>query len=221
MVTGDEDGGPAMGLRERKKLETRDRLSAAAIGLIVERGWSAVTIEDIAAAANVSVRTFRNYFSGKAEAVAARHVDRMRRVADGLRARPADEPLWDAVAAAVQEQFAAAPQTAGDGADGGDAGDGGDARRRADGVRLMLTEPALAGELGKAHAAAEAELAAAIAERTGTDPGRDLYPGLAAAVLGAAIGAAVAHSLRGDRPVPAGTVLREALDRLTAGLPTP
>ncbi|MBE1532688.1 TetR/AcrR family transcriptional regulator [Actinomadura algeriensis] len=211
MVMDDEDDGPAMGLRERKKLETRDALSAAAIGLIVERGWSAVTIEDIAAAANVSVRTFRNYFSGKAEAVAARHVDRMRRVADGLRARPAGEPLWDAVRAAVQEQFAAAPQS----------GDGAAARRRADGVRLLLTEPALAGEMAKAHAAAEAELAAAIAERTGTDTDRDLYPGLTAAVLGAAIGAAVAHSLRGDRPVPADAVLRDALDRLTAGLPTP
>ncbi|QFG27125.1 TetR family transcriptional regulator [Actinomadura sp. WMMB 499] len=211
-----EDGGRAIGLRERKKLETRDALSAAAVGLIVERGWNAVTIEDIAAAANVSVRTFRNYFSGKAEAVAARHVDRMRRVADGLRARPADEPLWDAVGAAVQEQFA--PPAPGPAAG---ARDGERARRHADGARLMLTEPALAGEMAKAHAAAEAELAAAIAERTGTDPDADLYPRLAASVLGAAVGAAIVHALRGERPAPAGAVLREALDRLTAGLPTP
>ncbi|MFV2172612.1 TetR/AcrR family transcriptional regulator [Actinomadura sp. LOL_016] len=216
MTTDEDDGGRATGLRERKKRETRDALSAAAIGLIIERGWSAVTIEDIAAAANVSVRTFRNYFSGKAEAVAARHVDRMRRVANGLRARPADEPLWDAVGAAVQEQFAS-PQDhrPPDGADAEGL------RRRADGVRLLLSEPVLAGEMARAHAAGEVELAAAIAERTGTDADRDLYPGLAAAVLGAAVGAAVVHSLRGDPAAPAGPVLREALDRLTAGLPTP
>ncbi|OLT32593.1 TetR family transcriptional regulator [Actinomadura sp. CNU-125] len=217
----DEDGGRAMGLRERKKLETRDALSAAAIGLIVERGWSAVTIEDIAAAANVSVRTFRNYFSGKAEAVAARHVDRMRRVADGLRARPADEPLWDAIGAAVQEQFGSPPDRRPPDPDGADGADAEGLRRRADGVRLLLGEPALAGEMAKAHAAAEAELAAAIAERTGTDTARDLYPGLTAAVLGAAVGAAIVHALRGDRGAPVGPVLREALDRLTAGLPTP
>ncbi|MFC6937901.1 TetR/AcrR family transcriptional regulator [Actinomadura yumaensis] len=111
-------GGERLGLRERKKRETRAALSLAAIRLCVERGWGDVTIEDIAEAANVSVRTFRNYFSGKAEAVAARHLDRMLAIADELRARPAAEPLWDSIAIAVQARF-----EAGDDAGGG-AGEG-------------------------------------------------------------------------------------------------
>ncbi|MFI6575211.1 TetR family transcriptional regulator [Nocardiopsis sp. NPDC050513] len=197
------------GLRERKKQRTRDALSTAAVRLIVERGWAGVTEEDIAAEANVSVRTFRNYFSGKAEAVAARHVDRVRRIADALRARPADEPLWEAVAASVAEQFAPGQDL------GRPAGD----PWRADGVRLMIGEPALRGELARAHTAAEAELAAAVAERTGTDAASDLYPTLTAGAIGAAIGAALGHSLRAEPPLPVGPVLREALDRLSAGLP--
>jgi AcrR family transcriptional regulator len=199
------------GLRERKKQETREALSMAAIRLIAERGWRSVTEEDIAEAANVSVRTFRNYFSGKGEAVAARHVDRVRRIADGLLARPDEEPFWQAVRAAVLEQFApeydieAHPQDP----------------RRNDGVRLMLTEPALRGEIAKAHAAAETELAAAIAERTGTDAEADLYPKLAAAAIGAAIGAAIDHYLNADPPIAPVAALRDALDRITAGLPVP
>src|ERR1700712_1637118 len=100
-----------LGLRERKKQETRVALSRATIRLCVQRGWDNVTVEDIATAADVSVRTFRNYFSGKAEAVAASHLERMLRIADSLRAQPADEPFWDSVARAVQEQFV--PQDAG------------------------------------------------------------------------------------------------------------
>lgn len=77
------------GLRERKKRETRVALSQAAIRLCVLHGWADVTVDQIAAEANVSVRTFRNYFTGKAEAIAASHLERMHRVADDLLARPA------------------------------------------------------------------------------------------------------------------------------------
>src|SRR5215470_4114099 len=100
-----DDRAP-LGLRERKKQETRDALGWAVIRLSAERGWGNVSLGDVAAAANVSERTFRNYFSSKAEAVAARHLDRMLRVAAELRAWPPEEPLWEAVANAVQSQFA-------------------------------------------------------------------------------------------------------------------
>ncbi|MFD2882259.1 TetR/AcrR family transcriptional regulator [Paenibacillus rhizoplanae] len=50
------------GLRERKKEETRRTLSDVACSLAMERGASQVRVEDIAAAANVSMRTFNNYF---------------------------------------------------------------------------------------------------------------------------------------------------------------
>src|SRR5689334_3737040 len=94
-----------LGLRERKKRQTRVALSQAAIRLCVLNGWADVTIEQIAAEANVSVRTFRNYFVGKAEAIAASHLERMLRIADDLLARPVGEPLWDSLLQAVLGQF--------------------------------------------------------------------------------------------------------------------
>ncbi|MFJ9694019.1 TetR/AcrR family transcriptional regulator [Kitasatospora sp. NPDC101183] len=198
------------GLRERKKQETRAALSLAAIRLCVLHGWDAVTVDRIAAEANVSVRTFRNYFAGKAEAIASRHEERMRLVAADLLERPADEPLWDALRHAVLGRFAPpgepAPQ---------------DGRWR-EGVRLMLAEPALAGELVKANAAAQQELAAAVARRTGTDLERDLHPHLVAAVVAAGTGVAVERSLRADgSSAPLGAVLAEVFERLAAGLPVP
>ena len=204
-----------LGLRERKKQETRATLSWATIRLSVERGWDAVTVEDIAAEANVSVRTFRNYFSGKAEAFVARHLDRMLHVADDLRARPAGEPLPEAITHAVLARFAPEP-----GADRAPR-----SREWLDqwvkGIRLMFTEPDVQGEFLKADLIVQRELAEAIAERTGTDAARDLYPTLVAAATGAATLAVMDHWLRSDPTVPIGALLNDALDRLWAGLPVP
>ena len=85
------------GLRERKKLAVRRALSSAAVRLAVERGLENVTIEDITAEADVSVRTFGNYFSSKYEAICALGTDRARRIGAELLARPASEPLWEAL----------------------------------------------------------------------------------------------------------------------------
>lgn len=53
------------GLRESKKRETRERISDLATGMFFERGFEAVTIEEIAAAAKVSTVTVFNYFRRK------------------------------------------------------------------------------------------------------------------------------------------------------------
>jgi AcrR family transcriptional regulator len=52
-------------LREKKKRETRQRLSEIATGLFYARGFEAVTVEEVAAAANVSKVTVFNYFPRK------------------------------------------------------------------------------------------------------------------------------------------------------------
>ena len=84
----------------------------------------------------------------------------------------------------------------------------------------MLTNPALFGEYLKANAAAEKELAAAIAERTGTKP-MDMYPRLVAAATGAAQRVATDQWLRADPPVPLWPLIQEALRLTAAGLPDP
>lgn len=195
-----------LGLRERKKLETRDALSWAVIRLTVERGWHNVTVADAAADANVSERTFRNYFSSKAEAVSARHLDRMMRIVAELRSRPGEEPLWDAITDAVVGQFVGGnPQS----------------KHWTDAVQLLLAEPDVEQGFVQATMTAQRELATAIADRTGSDVAGDLYPTLMASAIGAAIGAAMEHWLRADPPVEIEGLMREALDRLRAGLPIP
>src|SRR2546423_15564178 len=160
------------GLRERKKQQTREALSWAALRLAVERGLGNVLVEDIATEAGVSPRTYNNYFSSKAEAITWRHLDRARRMADLLRARPPGEPLWASITCAAVAQAGgerASPEP-----------------EWIAGVRLMLSEPELQGEFLRAEAAPEPEGAAVIAERTGRDADRDMYPLLVAGAVRAA-----------------------------------
>jgi AcrR family transcriptional regulator len=200
----------AEGLRERKKQETRIALSWAAVRLAVERGYGNVRIEDIAAEAGVSLRTFRNYFDSKADAIAAREVDRSLRIAEELRARPAGEPLWTALRVSIEKHFALGAEGHG-------------ARRPPDeqwlaGIRLMMSEPGLQGAVARAYARAGDELAAAIADRTGTS---GLYPRLVAEVVGATRAVVTAEWLRADPPRSIAELLGAALDQIEAGLPVP
>lgn len=80
------------GRRERKKFETRRALRAAAVRLVGERGLDAVTIEDITEAADVSPRTFFNYFSSKEEVLTAPDPERLAHLNAELARRPRDEP---------------------------------------------------------------------------------------------------------------------------------
>jgi AcrR family transcriptional regulator len=196
------------GLRERKKRETRLALSRATIALLVERGWDAVGVEDIAAAANVSERTFRNYFASKAEAVAASHLERALFIVDELRSRPADEPFWPAVIAAAKASVTSAP---------GEARDDAYMQR----VKLVLAHPSLHAELLRADALAKDEFAAAIADRLGLDVDLDLFPQLAASVVAAGIATAMRHWMLNDPTGSVLPVLDQVFHDIGRGLPVP
>ena len=199
-------------LRDRRRQETRTQISWAAVRLTVERGLRQVTIDDIAAEAGVSARTVNNYFSSKAEAIVARHHDRTLDIAELLRARPAEEPLWTAITEAAVARFTE---------DLAGAGEPFPDPQWLEGTRLMLAEPALQGEFLKAYAATEEALAEAVAERTGTDARTDLYPVLVAIAAGGAIRATMQQWVRADSPTLITTMLREAFDAVAGGLAQP
>jgi AcrR family transcriptional regulator len=198
------------GLRERKRRETRAALSLAATRLCVQRGWENVTVDDIAAAANVSARTFRNYFSTKAEAVAAGHLERMLRIADDLRARPGSEPLWTAITNSIAAQFEP-PARKSEALQ--------DAHRWVERIRFILTEPAIRGEVLKASAAAQVELAEVIAERVGARRTKDLYPQVAAVVVTAVVGTVMDRWLCDGPSGPIVPLLRETFELVATGFP--
>ncbi|MFZ0188712.1 MAG: TetR family transcriptional regulator [Streptosporangiaceae bacterium] len=197
------------GLRERKKLAVRRALSSAAVRLAVERGLENVTIEDITAEADVSVRTFGNYFSGKYEAICAQGTDRARRIGAELLARPAREPLWEALVNAMLAHYEGADRAP-------------DAEWLA-GLKLVLTAPAIRGEYLKVNAEMQEVLAAAIATRARIDPSQDMYPQILAGAVTAAAQVAVRRWFAADPPVPLRPLLRQALDQLAtacSGAPT-
>lgn len=198
-------GTMQLGLRERKKLDTRRALSDAALELAFERGLENITRDDIADRAGVSLRTFSNYFTGKYEALAYRQIERIRRGLAALRERPSDEPLWTAISAAVLEPLVS------DGAD-----------------EMVPTRKQLA-ELRKLVQALQtrraisedlfADWVSVIAERTGTDPVHDLYPRLVAAIVRAVVEAAMEAYVVADPPVAITSMLRRGLAEVAAGLP--
>ncbi|EYT80799.1 TetR family transcriptional regulator, partial [Streptomyces sp. Tu 6176] len=82
------------GLRERKKRETRQRISDVATGLFVERGFDEVTVAEIARAAEVSPMTVFNYFPRKEDLFLDRIPEAVDLVAEAVRGRaPGEHPL--------------------------------------------------------------------------------------------------------------------------------
>ena len=85
------------GRREANKRATREALQAAADRLFAERGYEQTTVRDIAAAAQVTPRTFFRYFGGKEELIVDEALGWLPRLTAAIRRRPAHEPPLTAV----------------------------------------------------------------------------------------------------------------------------
>ena len=85
------------GLRERKKARTHHAISEAAIALFLQRGYDAVSVSEIAAAAEVSKRTLFSYFPSKDELVLHRFADHQDEAARVVRGRPPGVSPLDAL----------------------------------------------------------------------------------------------------------------------------
>jgi len=84
------------GLRERKRQQTRERLTRVAMALFLERGFEATTLDDIAAAADISRRSFFHYFDSKEDVVFAWHEEITAALVAAIAARPASESMLTA-----------------------------------------------------------------------------------------------------------------------------
>ncbi|GAB2902179.1 acyl-CoA-like ligand-binding transcription factor [Streptomyces hainanensis] len=147
---------PGTGLRERKKIRTRQAIRRAAYRLFEERGFEATRVDEIAAAADVSPSTVFRYFPTKEDIVLSDEEDPI--VEAALRARPAGEPplasLREALRQTIEQLYASpeAPEEI--------------ARR----MRLIATVPSIRARLHESVADTSGMLTRVLAERTGRRP---------------------------------------------------
>ena len=81
-------GEQSLGLRDRKKIQTRDSIRREALRLIEANGYANTTIEQIAVAAEIAPSTFFRYFPSKESALITNDLDKV--VVDALASQPAD-----------------------------------------------------------------------------------------------------------------------------------
>ena len=167
------------GIRERKKARTRHALHQAALGLFATKGYPATTIAEIAAAADVSPRTFFTYFDSK-EALLYEHLEPLFvRLEHRLATRPTGGTALRETRAWLADDLLPAPLDT-------------PADRLLD--RLSEEIPAVAAHGVAVMARIENHLAAALATDLGSGPG-DPTPRMVAA---AAVAALYRSSMDGD-----------------------
>ncbi|MFH7336044.1 TetR family transcriptional regulator [Streptomyces sp. MB22_4] len=165
-------------LRERKKRRTRESLLRAALELFTTQGYERTTVDEIAAACEVSQRTFFRYFAGKEDAAFAVQEMTEALFLAALRARPAHEAPMEALRQAVLEGWDTLRETV----------------ESAVPMELYLrmyrtieSTPALLAAHLRRSTAVEETLARLLAEREGVDVDTDPRPRLVVAVFGGVI----------------------------------
>jgi len=197
----------APGRRDRKKQQTRAALIAAALRLVDERGLERVTVEDISEAADVSPRTFFNYFASKDEAITGDQFADSSGTCDRLLAVAREVPTIGALIIALGPDLDAMQQ---------------ERELWLLRMRVLHANPSLVAGLVARSAEAEHNLITAVADRLGI-AADSAYPQVAAAVTGAVLRTSMMRwaACDGDRPLT--EFVYEAFGILAAGLadPTP
>ena len=191
------------GLRERRKRLTAAELEAAALRLFGERGFDSVTVDDIAAEADVSRRTFFRYFASKEDVLLADHFVQLARLREAMAARPPDEPILTALRNALLSIT-------------------GDFEDRKEKVilrgRIMRDTPSLQARSLVHQKAWEEAMEEMVADRLGVDPAVDLRPGVVAATALAAMRVAFSNWLASGASSDLIAMTAGALDLLDGGL---
>ncbi len=199
------------GLRERKKRRTREALTDAACTLFARQGVENTTVEQIAAAIDVSPRTFFRYFSSKEEVAVSLLDDQVTQVIRALEARPPAESVLTALRRAV---VGVARAHEDDSSGGG--------RDRLRNVRaLLLTSATVRAKSLHQGVLRSGELARLLALRMGVDPARDGRPELVATITLCALESAVSRWQIHRPDALLSDLLDEAFSMLAEGLDYP
>ncbi len=203
--------GTLVSLRERKKLATRHELRRVALRLVAERGYAEVTVEEIAEAANVSPRTFFNYFPSKEAVLFGTDPGRAVAASVAIIGQWPGEPvltvLRRVMAGQAAEIFDELSELGGDPVDW------------LGRMRAARTDPHLRAAHGAQMAVIERTIAEAIAERLGTDVDRDPYPGLLAATATGLFRSSMNFWAASGGSVPLDELVDLAFRALADGLP--
>jgi AcrR family transcriptional regulator len=201
---------PRASLRERKKLATRRALRRVALDLVAERGFTHVTVDDIAEAADVSTRTFFNYFPSKEAALFGTDPDRVAELRDAVVRRFPGLPLLDVLRVVLTKDAEKVAE------DITELGGGQEWLRR---MKVARTDPHLRAAQAAQMAMTERALAEGIAKRLGTDLEQDPYPGLLAATAGGVLRSSMTFWAGSGGAVPLGRLIDLGFRALADGLP--
>jgi AcrR family transcriptional regulator len=185
------------GLRERTRRAVRAELAELALGLFVERGYERTTVEDIAAAAGLSRRSFFRYFPTKEDVLFGDVDELAEQIADDIRARPGDEDVWACLHAVLRDWE---PRIHA-------------AQRELTGLRLIETTPALRARLHQKRDELRDRISAALRGRPGT-PLDTFTADLLTAAAGAALDAVAREWLRSDGTADRATLIDQAFTLL-------